>query len=365
MSPPLLSHLRQRRVATGLSQTELATRVGVSRQALSAIEAGRQVPSTLLALQLARALGCDVGELFSLPAGPSLQARLAGPATSRRVVLGRIDGALVAHPLSDPRHPADGLLEPSHSTATHARVQPLDGLTTLDHHLLIAGCAPLLGLLAARLGRRFRDARATWLSAHSTHALELLERKLVHVAGIHLTDATDPTGHDSVAQRTLPHQHASIVHLARWRQGLVVAPGNPLGLTHPGDLARPDLRIISREAGSGAQRLLDKVLTESSLELPHASHLAHNHAEVARLIRWGVADVGIAIESAALAEGLDFIPLSEERFDLVLPTAWLHQPHIARFIDLVDQPAFRDEAADFPGYDLSHAGHVHAVPLAP
>ncbi len=359
----LTTTLRQRRTARGLSQGQLAGRVGVSRQALVAIEAGRQVPSTTLSLQLARALGCSVEDLFALPTPPTLQAALpeAPPTPTTRVALGRIDDRWVAHPVLDPAHPADGVLVGGLDDPHAATVEPLVDPADLIANVLVAGCAPLLGLLAARLGRRHRDARATWLPSASARSLDLLARRHVHLAGLHLADAAHPAVHAALVTAALPGQRATLVHLTRWRQGLVVARGNPLAIRAPADVLRPDVRCVLRDPGSGAQRLLERVLGTLA---PGNALRAADHAEVARLVRWGVADVGVAIESAALAEGLDFIPLSEERFDLVVPDARLSDPSVARLLDLIDRPAFRAEAARLPGYDLSTAGHALAVPVA-
>lgn len=361
----LVSSLRQRRAAAGLSQTELAARVGVSRQALSAIEAGRQIPSTALALHLARALRCVVDDLFRLAGGPVVEAVLAGPVRGggRRVVLGRVDGELVAHPLGDDSRAADGLVLGDPLPGEAGAVELVGDPAAVEANVLVAGCAPLLGVLAARLGRSHANLRATWIPANSAEALELLARGLVHVAGVHLGDAShDPNAHREAARRALPGQRASLINLARWRQGLVVAPGNPLAIALGTELRRPTLRHVSRERGAGAQRVFARVLAEAGVDAATlAGPVARDHAELARLIRWGVGDVGVAIEAAALAEGLDFIPLSDERFDLVVAASRLDTPAVARLLALLDRPVFRAEAAGLRGYDLSLAGEVSTV----
>ena len=355
--------VRQRRSDAGLSQRELAERVGVSRQALIAIEAGRQVPSTALALQLARALSCAVEDLFVLAQPPLLRAVLAAVDTAARgrVVLGRVDGTWVAHPLADSAHPGDGLLcGPADTTAP---VEPLAEPDALAGNVLVAGCAPLIGLLANRLGRRYRDARATWLPANSRRALAMLEDGLVHVAGVHVVDARTPGGHEGLVRERFPGHATEIVNLTRWRQGLLIAPGNPRGIRSVGDVLRPDVRLVQREAGAGAHALLRRCLADSRPDehIPASGPIAHGHLEVARLVRWGVADAGVAIEAAALAEGLDFIPLAEERFDLLVPRSRVDAPAVARLFSLIDKPLFRAEAAHLPGYDLSMAGHAATV----
>jgi molybdate-binding protein/DNA-binding XRE family transcriptional regulator len=363
----VIAIVRERRAAAGLSQGELAARVGVSRQALSAIEAGRQVPSTTLALQLARTLRCGVDDLFRLAGGPVVEARLAAPASgSRRVVLGRVDGSLVAHPTPADAHAADGVLLGDPTVDGPALVELYGDPADIEANVLVAGCAPLLGVLVDRLARRYRDARATWIPADSTRAVALLQRGLVHVAGLHLAPADDPNPHRQAAQRAVPDQPATLVHLARWKQGLVVAPGNPLHLGVGPGLLRPALRVVMRDAGAGAQRVLERVLRESGcpgLSATDDGPRASDHAEVARLVRWGVADVGVAIEAAAAAEGLGFLPFTEERFDLVVPQSRLDAA--ARLLDVIDQPSFRAEAGGLPGYDLSHAGEAATIDPRP
>lgn len=349
----LLCSVRGRRSALGLSQAALAERVGVSRQALSAIEAGRQVPSTALALQLARALECTVDDLFRLPGGSAVMARAAAAlAVGERVLVGRVGDALVAHRCVEVGRAADGVV--LEAGAVEVRVELLDP-SAVEARVLVAGCAPLLGVLADRVDGR--ECSARWIGASSGDALALLEQGLVHAAGIHWSPSVD--AHAAAARRALPGQRSTLVHLARWTQGLVVAPGNPLGIELP-ELERAELRIVRRDTGAAAQRLLERLLPAA----PESGPLAADHREVARLVRWGVADLGVAIEGAAIAEGLAFLPVSDERFDLVLPTDRLELPAVARLIDVLGATAFRTEAGGLPGYDLSSCGERTTVEAA-
>jgi putative molybdopterin biosynthesis protein len=352
------SDLRRLRTASGLSQSELAQCVGVSRQALIAIESGRQVPSTALALHLARALRCSVEDLFTLAPRDAIPAALApGAREAGRVAVGRVDGVWAAHPLASGALPADGLV------TGPSEIEVLIEPRRLSRNVLVAGCAPLIGVVAGRLGMRYRDACATWIPASSGGALALLEDGLVHLAGLHLVDVDAPGGHAPLIRARFPDRSNTIVGMTRWRQGIVTAPGNPLDIRAADDLRRPDVRFARREAGAGAQRLVERLLAVSSDEAGPWSlgPLASGHGEVGRLVRWGVVDAGIAIESVALSEGLHFVPLAEERFDLVVPSARLDLPHVARFVELLGQRAFRDEAARVPGYDVSAAGHAETV----
>ncbi len=358
----VLNRLKLARDRAGRSQQALAAQIGTSRQAVGAIEAGRQVPSTALALRLARALGCRVDDLFRLPAPDGLDARLAPPwppenpgPRPERVALGRVREQWVAHGI--PSHvplAADGLMT-GRSEDNTCSVRPLADPTDLADNVLVAGCAPLLGTLARRLELRARSGCARWISANSRRALDLLDENLVHLAGLHLFDA--PSGQHNVPaiRARFPGQPMLIVNLTRWRQGLVVASGNPLQIDTAMDLLRPDIRVVARESGSGTARLVRRLLGSNA---PASGMIAGGHHQVAQLVGHGAADVGVAIESAAAAAGLDFIPLAEERFDLVVGPDLAGLPSVRRFLDALDDPAFRAEMGALPGYDPSQCGTV-------
>ena len=227
----------------------------------------------------------------------------------------------------------------------------------------MAGCAPLLGLAAHHLRRRYASARLTWVRVGNEQALRMLAAGLVHMAGVHLP--RDGEGAADAVRRAVPGRRLAVVNLTQWRQGLVVPPGNPFGIVSGADLARPGLRIARRERGSGAHALAARLLTEQAAGRAFLSGpKAATHGEVARLVRLRAAHAGIAVEGVALAEGLDFVPLSEERFDLAASADRLLQPPVSRVVELLADAAFRREAAHLPGYDGSLSGQTQMVEAA-
>jgi molybdate-binding protein/DNA-binding XRE family transcriptional regulator len=363
--------LKAHREQLGLSQNDVAALVGVSRQAIVAIEGGRQVPSTSLSLRLARAFRCGVEDLFSLGGSDGLAVRLAPreagararPSTGTRVAVGEVEGKWVAHRLPlDGSVSADGIVSAEVSART-AVVRPLVDEGSLTRNVLVAGCAPVLGTLVQRVGERYADARATWLPASSNRSVDLLAERLVHVAGLHLAGS----GGENVSaiRARFPGERMLVVNLTRWRQGFVVPTGNPLGIRAGAALLRPGLKFARREEGAGAQRLLQNLLAREGIEkaqLP--GPFAADHDEVAQLVRCGAADVGIAIEAVALASGLAFVPLSEERFDLVVPASFAEVAPVSRLIEVLDDPSFRAEMAALPGYDFDLSGQVTTLEAA-
>jgi molybdate-binding protein len=357
----LHSRVRARRADAGLSQAELARRVGVSRQAIAAIEAGRQVPSTAVALQLARALRCAVEDLFALRSGPRLRAVWSPAGSHRRVALGKVDGVWTAHGIAADEEPADGVVIGEASPTGEIDVEPLHDLRGCEDGVFIAGCAPLLGILTGCLRRRGRVA--AWVRADSTRALDLLAAGSVHVAGLHFADASSVQGHRELVRARFPDRTMVIVSLTQWRQGLVVRQGNPHAIRTIADAVRPDVRFVGRARGSGAHRLAVRLLEHAGVSSDARAPAieASGHAEVARLVALGLADAGIAFEGAARAEGLDFIPLAQERFDLVVPADRQDQRPVAEALALLEHHAFRAQAARLPGYDLAHTGESDTV----
>src|SRR5262249_44380519 len=186
------NRLRQRRQAAGLSQQALATRCGLTRQAINAIEAGHYVPNTLFALRLARALGSRVEDLFHLPEEWSrVEAEWVGEtpvqATERqRIRLARVGQRLLARPLMGAKNAftaADGVTVPA---AQVARTSAVSGSwVTVDllidaqlpeHTVVILGCDPALELLGAHVTRRYPAFRLLWVQSGSLAALRLLGR---------------------------------------------------------------------------------------------------------------------------------------------------------------------------------------------
>ncbi|MBX6377213.1 MAG: substrate-binding domain-containing protein, partial [Clostridia bacterium] len=241
---------------------------------------------------------------------------------------------------------------------------PLEPEAELRRNVLVAGCDPALGLLAGWLAGRGAPCRLVWVHAPSRGALAALLAGEVHLAGVHLYD--EPSGSYNVAavRRALPRAEVLLVHLAQWEQGLVVAPGNPLAIRRAEDLADPRVRLVNREPGSGARELLDRLLRQAGIP-PRAvrgyDREVPGHLAVGWAVASGGADAGIGSRATAEAFGLDFIPLSRERFDLVVPADLADDPRMDRLLDTVASGEFRAQLASVAGYDTGETGR--AVPV--
>ena len=356
--PTGANRVRERREACGLAQKALASGSGLSRQGLGAIEAGRASPAVDVALRIAAALGCRVEDLFG-PAGQP-EAILAEPGAApdgSRVAVAHIAGRWVSHALDRGamRHAADGLT--ARRRGARVEVELTRPSADVREPVLVMGCAAGLALLADRLNCRPAAGRYVWLSRSSTDALQALATQRAHVAGVHLVDSR--TGESNVAdvRRVVGGRAVTLITLARWEIGLVVGRGNPKGIKSASDLGRRDVRLVSREPGSGARRLLERQLRAAGVPLSVCRSAVEvaGHLDVAHAVVVGAGDVGIASRDAAIELGTGFVPLTEERYDLVVPSEALAEPRLQRLFDTMSSAGFRRELSSL-GYDLRSCG---------
>ena len=370
-SPPDGTRLRLARQARGLSQQQLAGVAGVTRQAVSAVESGHSDPSLRVALALARALGVTVEELFGPgDLGDPVLARPVAAVNGQgsRVALATVGDTFVALPLHTDTAarlgfgPAGGLVAgPEGAPARRAepwRLVPVRPIGPPRPTVVVAGCDPALPLLETPLGLLDPPLAFSWWPCGSGEALRLAAAGLVHAAGVHRIGPGDPAGEpaDADAVAGIPGG-ANVVGFASWREGLVVRPGAQVrGL---GDVAGQRLRLVNREPGAQARALLDRErqrLGLSPAELPGYDSRAAGHLQVAAAVAGGLADAGVSSEPAAMAYGLDFIPLASERFDLVLPAKHAASREVQGLLKVLTSPWLLAQLASLPGYDAARCG---------
>jgi len=375
---PVANRLADLRKKHGLSQAELAKQVGITRQAVYAIEANHYLPSTQIALQLAEFLDCAVEDLFSLQENEVIvDAELLGASSIQkkpmRVKLAQVGTRMLARPMTELGDilnfvmPADGvILEDSKTSSrkkhTHVAVKLLHAREVIEQNLVIAGCDPALFLAGEHVRKINALSGVTNWTMGSANALCALQRGEVHMAGLHLVDMKSGQSNVPYLKRHARNKDFVGVHFASWVQGLLIQSGNPKRIRTVQDLIKPGVRLVNREAGSGARFFLDALLAQVGMKGEHIKGYQHevtSHLEVARHIRDGMADVGIGVETAAHYFGLDFIPLREERYDLIMRTDFLKtHPMASKFLDAVVSQPFRREIEALGGYNLNEVGKI-------
>jgi putative molybdopterin biosynthesis protein len=304
------------------------------------------------------------------PRAPArLARRLASSLGSEdwvRVRLGRVGGGLVATPL--PRGAgvltslvrADGLLvvppeREGFDAGAVVDVRLLRDLDAVERTIVAIGSHdPVLDLAASLL--RARDPAQTLVSGPvgSLGGLVALRDGLCHVAGCHLLDPE--TGDYTLPwiARVLPGAELEVVRLVDREQGLIVAPGNPLGIAGLEDLAR--LRYVNRQRGAGTRVLLDHRLAQAGIapgDVDGYEREEPTHLAVAAAVAAGRADAGLGVLAAARAFGLGFVPVAHEPFDLVMRPG---EPAVAPLLALLADAEFRAQVEGMGGYSTAETG---------
>ena len=144
----------------------------------------------------------------------------------------------------------------------------------------------------------------------------------------------------------------------------MVAPGNPLRLSDIGDVSRLQARFVNRAIGTGTRLLLDELLAQAMLlpmDIVGYHNVESSHAAVAQAVASGSADVGLGTEYAARAQGLGFVPLTEERYLLVCLKSALEQAPMQRLLQRLRSRAWQERLNALPGYAADHCGEVAAM----
>lgn len=304
----------------------------------------------------------------------TLTRRLSSPAGDddyARVTVAEIDGRLLATPLNRGAGVitslvrADGLaLIPRFNEGVDrggtVNVLLYRTLDEIRRTAVITGSHdPMLDLLAGHLAEQHPGSRLASASVGSLGGLVALGRGETHLAGTHLLDEATGEYNLPYLRRQLGGVAVRVLTFAHREQGLIVPSGNPGAVNGLDDL--PRLRYVNRQRGAGTRVLLDYLLKQRGIDPATISGYAHEeytHMAVAGAVASGVADAGMAVRSAALALGLDFISIGWERYDLIVPATQLEHPIVARVLAVVSSGDFKMALGAQPGYDVRETGNV-------
>ena len=285
-----------------------------------------------------------------------------------RVSLGQVRGKTVAAPLArgagliTTLTKAQGILSipPSQdgmAAGTTATVR-LFGSGKSDNWLSVGSHDLSLEVLGIHLQRR-TGRTLTCANVGSMGGIMAVKNSECHLAGIHILDEKTGEYNVSAVKKYLRSGSYQLMHLARREQGLIVTPGNPRNLQSIADLCGSGVRFINRQRGAGTRMLLDYRLQSAGLD--HQSIMGYEkevgtHMAVAASVAASVADAGLGIRAAAVALGLDFIPIGYEQYDLLLNLE--NEEELNLLGDILRSSAFRQEVERLGGYDLTDAGKV-------
>lgn len=230
--------------------------------------------------------------------------------------------------------------------------------------LLVAGSDdPSLSILRELHARRLTPTSLFFATVGSSAGLAAIRDGVADLALVHLFDPITGEYNLPFVSETVPSRSA-VVPLFYRELGLVVRPVNPLGIRTVADLARSGLRIINRQKGSGTRLYLDQQLARLSIEPTQINgyqDAVATHLEVGLKVLRGEADAGVATRAAARLIGLDFVPLTRERFDIVIAQERFFSRGVQALIEIVSSREFRTRVESLRGYDTSESGRILAA----
>ena len=262
---------------------------------------------------------------------------------------------------------ADGVIHIPRSQAglragSYVRVALLRPPEAIANTLTHIGSHDLaLDILADQLRRARPDCGLNSLHTGSLAGLQALARGESHFAGSHLLDPDTGEYNIAAVRRHLSHLPVAVMAFVRRDQGLLVQRGNPKKLHSLADLTRPDVVFVNRQSGSGTRLLLDYHLQRLDIDPAAISgydRSEFSHLTVAAAVKNGAADAGLGILAAARALDLDFIPLFQEHYQLIIPRSHLESELMAPMLAIIRSADFRQTVAALGGYDVTGMGEI-------
>jgi putative molybdopterin biosynthesis protein len=314
------------------------------------------------------------------PAYPTVRAILPKKIASHlgleefiRVTLGRVNEKLVAVPLGrgagviTTMVHADGLMRiPSlvegFNAGEEAEVELLRPIADIENTILCTGSHDLaIGVLEDQLKLRHPELKIAATNVGSLGGMLALQRSETHMAGTHLLDPETGVYNIPDIKRTIPKVPVVLVHLAEREQGILVARGNPQSIGSLKDLTRTGVRFVNRQPGSGTRVLLDCELKKLGIEplvIVGYEREEFTHMAVGVAIASGLADAGLGVRAAATALKLDFIPVADEEYDLLMSRSFYESARGSALVAIIRTAEFRQAVSALGGYDAARAGEV-------
>lgn len=273
---------------------------------------------------------------------------------------GRIPGTRITGKWTFSRSQLQDWIE-SHSV-DHLTLPDRPSFPSLSEDLFIAGSNDLIMDRLITLLKAEAPRRLTYLAnLGSLGGLRAVQMGKAQLAGVHLYHPESGQYNTPYLQQFFPTGKPLVINLAYRVQGFMWHPKRVRGFRGPRDLARPGLRLMNREAGSGTRLLLDHLLKREGIQPRQVSGYgkeAFTHLEVGLAILRGEADVGLGIQPVADALGLAFLHITRERYDVVLPAENASIPAVQEFLNLLHSRKVLDAARGLSGYDLKDTGRM-------
>ncbi|MDQ1329652.1 MAG: molybdopterin molybdotransferase, partial [Candidatus Poribacteria bacterium] len=260
---------------------------------------------------------------------------------------------------------ADGIMRvPANSEGLvpgeFADVELMKPLQEIMNSIMIIGSHDItLDILADEIKADYPHITISSAHVGSLGGLMALKKYETHLAGTHLPDEETGDYNVSYIKKLLSDRKIVLINLVYRQQGLIIAKGNPKGISGLSDLVGKGLAYCNRQRGSGTRILLDYELKKLGLTTDGIigyDREVYTHLTVASAVATGIADAGLGIFASAKALNLDFIPIAEERYDLAIPEEYLSLEGIKIILETITKDSFRERVQSLGGYDSRDMG---------
>lgn len=236
--------------------------------------------------------------------------------------------------------------------------------TNVQNDIIIAGQDSILDSLVDKINERVTDTRVLRSNLGSYTSLVNLYMDKISVCSVHLWDGDTDEYNIAYVRKLLPGIPCIVINLAYRMMGFYVAKGNPHNIKTWNDLTKPNISIVNREKGSGTRILLDEKLRLLNIQgqsINGYNEERNTHLSVASSIARGEGDVGLGSEKIALqVAGIDFVPIQEEQYDIVIKNTSLNNPIYKLIVDVIKSDEFKKELQGIGGYNLKNIGKILA-----
>lgn len=290
-----------------------------------------------------------------------------------RMNIGYVNGQFVANPLTRAAGVtmsyvrADGLLIvppqiSGYEQGDTAEVELLRPLEEIKNAIVFSGSHDMtIDLLSSQLKQARTEMKIVSSHVGSMAGIMAIRKGEAHVAGIHLLDPTTKQYNISYVNKLLAGRDVILYPFLKRKQGWILPQGNPLGIRNVTDLVRSGAAFVNRQKGAGTRILFDLLLDEAGLaaeEISGYDREMFSHLAVAAEVKDDSHSAALGIYPAAKAVGLDFIPIADEEYDLVMTRQFYESDSGRQLIEIIQSPVFKEQVEKIGGYQVVD----HAVP---
>ena len=290
-----------------------------------------------------------------------------------RTRVGYVDNRMIAVPLNRGAGvvssfvKADGIIDvpqnrEGYEAGNAVQVRLLRAEEDIKNMVVVTGSHdPLIDEVADMLSGKYKDSFVASSHVGSMGGIMAIKRREAHIGGIHMLDESTGTYNVPYIKKYLDEKDIVLIECVQRVQGLLVKKGNPKGIQVFSDIANEGLSYVNRQKGSGTRILCDYLASNANIE--HGSvdgydREEYTHTGVAAIVAAGSADVGLGIYSAAKLYDLDFIPICDEQYDLLVLKQAMELPSVGRFIEILKSVEFKTRMDVLGGYTTRNPGEA-------